>query len=200
MLGKYLRIIASLFFITFSLPSFAQMAGQPEHSYVLGSNWYCDSGYQKSDNQCVSIFAAMGKKPDHSYALGSNWYCDSGYQKSDNQCISIFAAMGKKPEHSYALGSNWYCDSGFQKSGNQCVSIFAGVCTDRTAPAVQHEPVGATQVPPRSASAPITPACSESGSCYGDISTITGLPKTNYVSGYTKRDGTVVRGYYRSHR
>jgi hypothetical protein len=44
------------------------------------------------------------------------------------------------------------------------------------------------------------PACSESGSCYGDISDVTGLPKTVYVHGYYRRDGTYVRSYYRSHR
>jgi hypothetical protein len=35
---------------------------------------------------------------------------------------------------------------------------------------------------------------------YGDISTTTGLPRTQYVQGYTRKDGTVVQGYYRSHR
>lgn len=42
------------------------------------------------------------------------------------------------------------------------------------------------------------PACSESGSCYGDISPATGRPKTIYVPGYYRSDGTYVRGYYRS--
>lgn len=45
-----------------------------------------------------------------------------------------------------------------------------------------------------------TPACSESGSCYGDISSITGLPKTTFVNGYYRKNGTYVRSYYRSHR
>ena len=40
--------------------------------------------------------------------------------------------------------------------------------------------------------------CSESGSCYGDISTLTGQPKTTYVRGYFRRNGTYVRSYYRS--
>jgi hypothetical protein len=40
--------------------------------------------------------------------------------------------------------------------------------------------------------------CAENGSCYGDISDVTGLPKTNLVSGYFRSDGTYVRGYYRS--
>jgi hypothetical protein len=39
--------------------------------------------------------------------------------------------------------------------------------------------------------------CSESGSCYGDISTLTGRPKTTYVRGYFRRNGTYVRSYYR---
>jgi hypothetical protein len=43
-----------------------------------------------------------------------------------------------------------------------------------------------------------SPVCSESGSCYGDISERTGLPKTSYVHGYFRKDGTYVRGYYRS--
>jgi len=47
---------------------------------------------------------------------------------------------------------------------------------------------------------PSGPGCAENGSCYGDVSTITGLPKTVAVSGYYRRDGTYVRGHYRSRR
>lgn len=42
------------------------------------------------------------------------------------------------------------------------------------------------------------PAVAENGSYYGEISTATGRPKTVHVSGYTRRDGTYVRGHYRS--
>ena len=42
--------------------------------------------------------------------------------------------------------------------------------------------------------------CTESGSCYGDISNITSLPKTIRVNGYYRHDGTYVRGHYRSKR
>jgi hypothetical protein len=35
---------------------------------------------------------------------------------------------------------------------------------------------------------------------YGAISAITGNPRTSYVSGYTRQDGTRVNAYYRSHR
>jgi hypothetical protein len=42
------------------------------------------------------------------------------------------------------------------------------------------------------------PTCAENGSCYGDISTLTGRPKTVHVGGYYRKDGTYVRGHYRS--
>ena len=42
------------------------------------------------------------------------------------------------------------------------------------------------------------PACAENGSCYGDISERTGRPKTVQVQGYYRKDGTYVRGHYRS--
>lgn len=40
--------------------------------------------------------------------------------------------------------------------------------------------------------------CAENGSCYGDRSSITGRPKTTHVKGYYRKDGTYVRGHYRS--
>ncbi len=40
--------------------------------------------------------------------------------------------------------------------------------------------------------------CAENGSCYGDISPLTGNPKTIQVDGYFRSDGTYVRGHYRS--
>jgi len=39
--------------------------------------------------------------------------------------------------------------------------------------------------------------CAENGSCYGDISTLTGRPKTIHIRGYYRKDGTYVRGHYR---
>lgn len=52
--------------------------------------------------------------------------------------------------------------------------------------------------PPPAPSPPPRYGCSESGSCYGDISPATGRPKTVYVPGYFRSDGKYVRGYYRS--
>ncbi|MFK4720533.1 hypothetical protein ABIE89_001633 [Bradyrhizobium niftali] len=47
---------------------------------------------------------------------------------------------------------------------------------------------------------PRSPGCAENGSCYGDVSALTGLPKTVAVRGYFRSNGTYVRGHYRSHR
>jgi hypothetical protein len=44
----------------------------------------------------------------------------------------------------------------------------------------------------------ISPSIAENGSYYGEISEATGRPKTVYVSGYYRKDGTYVRSYYRS--
>jgi hypothetical protein len=44
----------------------------------------------------------------------------------------------------------------------------------------------------------VAPGCEENGSCYGDISAATGKPKTVEVRGYMRKDGTYVRGHYRS--
>jgi hypothetical protein len=42
------------------------------------------------------------------------------------------------------------------------------------------------------------PAVAENGSYYGEISPATGRPKTVNVRGYYRKDGTYVRGHYRS--
>jgi len=78
-----------------STNSYSKVPGQPENSYVSGNNWYCHDGYEKSGNQCISIFVKMGGQPENSYVSGNNWYCHDGYEKSGNQCISIFAKIMK---------------------------------------------------------------------------------------------------------
>jgi hypothetical protein len=58
----------------------------------------------------------------------------------------------------------------------------------------EQSPGNPTLSPP----SPIGPGCAENGSCFGDISSINGMPKTTHVNGYFRRDGTYVRGHYRS--
>jgi hypothetical protein len=44
---------------------------------------------------------------------------------------------------------------------------------------------------------PVTPTPGENGRPYGELNA-KGQPKTHYVHGYTRKDGTKVKGYWRS--
>lgn len=97
-----------------SNPSVNKVINNPPNSYVFGSNWYCNSGFEKVNNECQKIY-----NPPNSYVFGSNWYCNSGYKKVGDTCEKIL-----NPPNSYVFGSNWYCNSGFKKVGNQCQKII----------------------------------------------------------------------------
>ena len=59
----------------------------------------------------------------------------------------------------------------------------------------QNSPSSTSTINPGSISGKL---CAENGSCYGDISAATGRPKTVAVQGYYRKDGTYVKGHYRS--
>ena len=65
------------------------------------------------------------------------------------------------------------------------------------APTVQAKSKTEVYIPPP-AYVPPAGVCAENGSCYGDISSVNGTPKTVSVNGYYRKDGTYVRGHYRS--
>jgi hypothetical protein len=104
------------------------------------------------------------------------------------------------PAASSSAGSIAYCNDGWERAntGN-------GTCSEH----------GGDYVPGRSQAATASPSYSSSsygssyspstgsgysapGSGYGQISTETGRPRDQYVSGYTRSDGTYVQPYYRS--
>jgi hypothetical protein len=70
----------------------------------------------------------------------------------------------------------------------------SGLAVPQVSPLYSASPPPA-YIPPTSAT---RYGCSESGSCYGEISPDTGRPKRVYVPGYYKSNGKYVRGYYRS--
>jgi hypothetical protein len=176
----------------------------PEHASLDygGHSWSCDSGYTASGIVCVPI--ALPEHASLDYG-GHSWSCDSGYIESGIACVPIAL-----PEHAsldYG-GHSWSCDSGYIESGIACVLIalpehasldYGG--HSWSCESGYHQ-AGVSCVPEnsRQVSSPIagSPACSETGSCYGDISTVTGLPKTTFVNGYFRSNGTYVGSYYRS--
>ncbi len=105
------------------------------------------------------------------------WGCTNGYG-----CDRSLLTPDQLAEvHRADLGRNlWSCTNGY--------SCDRSLLTQEQLAQVQrHEPyVG------------VTPACAENGSCYGDASEATGRPKTVHVKGYYRKDGTYVRGHYRS--
>jgi hypothetical protein len=94
------------------------------------------------------------------------------------------AGFGNTPTSEQAARTEVYTDDALQRY----------LASRAAAPPIE----GGSKVsapPPR---APYQPGCAENGSCYGDISVATGRPKMTHVRGYYRRDGTYVRGHYRS--
>jgi len=125
------------------------------------------------------------------------------------------------------LTSGWVradsCQYTFKCQGSICERVVPSSCTPSTSsnavvitspaaaaslgPAVSSLPAipfvsGSTEVGKSQDNLQSTPisgvGCAENGSCFGDISNINGMPKTNHVNGYFRKDGTYVRGHYRS--
>ena len=139
----------------------------------LGSGWNCDRGYSRSGDSCQPVAVPANASLDY---LGSGWNCDRGYSRSGDSCQPVAVPANASLDY---LGSGWNCDSGYESNGTGCVRVSST---------------------PSNATVGGGYPCAENGSCYGDISNITGLPKTIQVNGYFRNDGTYVRGYYRSHR
>jgi hypothetical protein len=112
------------------------------------------------------------------------------------------------------------CQYIFRCQGSICERALPASCTSNTSKAVITSPAaslandsGTTAVAPsgpilyqaeevtKKEALPNPPSglgCAENGSCYGDVSNITGMPKTQAINGYYRKDGTYVRGHYRS--
>lgn len=97
--------------------------------------------------------------------------------------------------------------AGCQKVRQCSPAVNGGIVITPSTPGASYRAVpsdgAATNIANTNSSAPTTVpssrySCAENGSCYGDISATTGRAKTVPVQGYYRRDGTYVRGHYRS--
>jgi len=165
---------------------------------TLNRNYYaCNSGYSTCNQ---ALLNDEQKNKVHQSTLNRNYYaCNSGYSTCNQ---TLLTEEQKTKVNESALSRNFYaCNNGYStcnqsflteeqrqrliaKSNNSSSATFSGTQKNE-----QPNPY------PNSGG-----ACAENGSCYGDISNITGLPKTTQVNGYYRKDGTYVRGHYRSHR
>ena len=151
----------------------------------------CNSGYSGCD---ASILTDVQRTTVTESASRRNAYnCQKGY----SSCVhtvrtseSLSSAPGRSSSSPHARTRDTYITGGQQASFETAKSAS----TKPKAPTALGPDAVETVVLPVAAG----PTCAENGSCYGDISSATLRPKTTHVSGYTRRDGTYVRGHYRS--
>lgn len=124
--------------------------------------------------------------------------------------LSVFEKAGLTPSEIEVINHNNAATActGHGRSTDNVLKILepASLPTPpSTGAAVEKTSAAAVAAGTAAASSPSTPpqpapkaSCAENGSCYGDTSATTGKPKTTHVDGYTRKDGTYVRGHYRS--
>lgn len=140
-------------------------------------------------------------------ALFSSWVAAEGAQARSDEAGPEHLIRPSSP--AYTVPSASFLPPRYSANPAPAYSPPASFLPPRYSanPAPAYSPP-ATFLPPRYSASP-APAysppvplprygCSESGSCYGEISPDTGKPKTVYVPGYYKSNGKYVRGYFRS--
>jgi LysM repeat protein len=86
------------------------------------------------------------------------------------------------------------------KAVAQAAPITRSAATSVQATPQTYQPPAQTyQAPSYAPTQPWAKTC-PNGSCFGDTSTVTGNPRTTYVSPHVTKNGTYVGGYYRSHK
>jgi len=85
-----------------------------ENRYYIGSQWFCNNGYEKVGDACQKIYV-----PQNAHAIGSQWFCNNGFKRVGNSCEKI-----NIPANAHAIGSQWFCDSGYEKIGESCQKMY----------------------------------------------------------------------------
>jgi len=166
------------------------------HAQINDSNFYaCNNGYATCNQ---TLLSEEQKQKVYTAALSRNFYaCNNGYATC-NQTLLSEEQRSRVYESTLSRNFN-ACNNGYVTCNQTLLSeeqrqrLVAKTTNNNSSN------IGATQ-----RSEPQNPypngggACAENGSCYGDISTITGAPKTNHINGYYRSNGTYVRGHYRS--
>jgi len=148
----------------------------------------------------VSASAVSGQTVANGHYYGSTLLCDNGYRDTGGRCTALPVVT-----NGHYYGSTLLCDNGYRDTGGRCAALAAvtnghyygsTLLCDNGYGNVGGQCVVVADIPTHSSVA--SGACAENGSCAGDISEETGRPKTVPVDGYYRKDGTYVRGHYRS--
>lgn len=165
---------------------------------------YADSRYVTPSPDVTGVDALTTPSPSMAETL-SDISSDPSGETTDN---STEAAETPTPTPLPAPGTGYHSDpivlaasndeasddgEGADASADSLAIAPTPAGTAAAGPAVPSSALS-TYVPPK----PVSYGCAENGSCYGDFSSATGRPKTVSVRGYYRKDGTYVRGHYRS--
>ncbi len=169
---------------------FAAAASTLGTASAQDANFYaCNNGYATCNQGMLS---EEQKAQVSQAALQRNFYaCNNGYATCNQTLLS---ESQRSQVNQSALQRNFHaCNNGYATCNQTLLS-------DDQLKQITTKASSQTKLP-SDRQAPISPSyCAENGSCYGDISGITGLPKTHHVNGYYRKDGTYVRGHFRSRR
>ena len=128
------------------------------------------------------------------YCKSGSPLCNHGLLTGDEK--TTVAQAERENNLQYCKSSSPLCDQALL-TGYRAVVATGGHATDSGSPRVEGlipDP-SATRSPVGSVSG--LPGVAENGSYYGEPNA-NGVPRTAHVDGYTRKDGTYVRGYYRS--
>ena len=154
------------------------------YSACINGFYGCNFATLSSTEQAAVADAA--RKRNYSDCLHGYFSCNPGQLAGSEQAVVADAA--RKRNYSDCLHGYFSCNPG-QLSGTEQATVES-LRQNGSA-------VGVVNSTEPSISVPVDAPCAENGSCYGDPNA-NGVPKTVHVDGYYRKDGTYVRGYYRS--
>ena len=160
---------------------------------------YCKSGSPLCDHGLLTgnektTVAQAERENNLRYCKSGSPLCNHGLLTGDEK--TTVAQAERENNLQYCKSSSPLCDQALL-TGYRAVVATGGHATDSGSPRVEGlipDP-SATRSPVGSVSG--LPGVAENGSYYGEPNA-NGVPRTAHVDGYTRKDGTYVRGYYRS--
>jgi len=178
---KAVRRVFLLFLILSALTFRSSAQERTSHSQNYQNCLYglygCD--WTQLNNEEQQAVARAAHSRNYQNCLYGLYGCDPRQLTNDEQQAVARSAHSRNYEN---------CLYGLSCNRSELTASEAG--------AVSRSAARSATVPAENSAA--GPACEENGSCYGDISGRTGRPKTVHVHGYYRKDGTYVRGHYRS--
>lgn len=160
--------------------------------------------YQRNLSSCLSSFS-YNCKTDLLHVDDAERVRLARYQTALNSCLSEYSLSCRSSDLT-PQDQERVRQAQYQFNLARCLKQPLYRCNKDTLNDEDKKRVAALEVSapqPSPSSIPTTTprgGCAENGSCFGDVSSLTGRPKTTYVRGYYRKNGVYVRSHYRSRR